>query len=70
MEQISKETLIEDLLQILPTSVNYLMDRGIRCMRCGEPMWGTLEKACTDKGFTQDEIAVFVNDLNGLLTTV
>lgn len=67
MQTITKEVLIEDLVQLLPTSVNYLMDQGIRCMRCGEPMWGTLEKACLDKGFAQEDIQKFVDDLNSQL---
>lgn len=66
MQEITKETFIEDLVQIVPESVSYLMNKGIRCLRCGEPMWGTLEKACLDKGFSQEDIALFVADLNNL----
>ncbi len=45
-------------------SVKYLMEQGIRCVICGEPIWGTLEEASKEKGFNDEQIAVFVKDLN------
>ncbi len=65
--QITKEIEIEDLVRELPQSVNYLMEKGIRCLRCGEPIWGTLESASKEKGFNESEIDIFVKDLNNLL---
>jgi len=64
--QITKETEIEDLVKLIPNSVVYLMEKGIRCLRCGEPIWGTLESAAKEKGFSDKQIVVFVNDLNKL----
>jgi len=64
---ITKEILIEDLIKILPGSVSYLMENGIRCLRCGEPIWGTLEEAAKEKGFENEKIKIFVNDLNRIL---
>lgn len=64
---ITKEIEIEDLVRELPESVGYLMDKGIRCLRCGEPIWGTLESASKEKGFANNQIDEFVKELNGLL---
>ncbi len=64
---ITKETEIEDLVNILPDSVVYLREKGIRCLRCGEPIWGSLEKASKEKGFNDDDINQFVKDLNEML---
>ncbi|MCL6100615.1 MAG: DUF1858 domain-containing protein [Bacteroidetes bacterium] len=50
----------------IPESVTYLMDNGIRCLRCGEPIWGTLEAAAKEKGFDELQIEKFVVDLNKL----
>lgn len=61
---ISKEIEIEDLVKIFPESVTFLMEKGIRCLRCGEPIWGTLENAAKEKGFTENDINGFVNELN------
>ncbi len=63
---VTKDTLIEELVKIIPQSVSYLMEKGIRCIRCGEPIWGTLEEASKEKGFTDKEITEFVDDLNKL----
>ena len=61
--KITKEILIEDLVKELPESISYLMEQGIRCLRCGEPIWGSLESAAKEKGFTDEQIDVFINDL-------
>ena len=64
--EITKNIEIEDLVRILPKAVSYLSDKGIRCLRCGEPIWGTLEEAAKEKGFDDEEIDGFVTDLRQL----
>jgi hypothetical protein len=63
-KNITKEITIEELITIKPESVTYLMEKGIRCLVCGEPIWGTLESAAKDKGFNDSDIEKFVEDLN------
>lgn len=63
---ITKDISIEELVQKLPSSVSYLMEKGIKCLACGEPIWGTLESAAREKGFNDSEIAGFVEDLNSM----
>jgi methionine synthase II (cobalamin-independent) len=65
--RISKEIEIEDLVKLLPQSVSYLREKGIRCLRCGEPIWGTLEEAAAEKGFNLHDVDKFVQDLNSHL---
>ncbi len=64
--EISREILIEDLVNNYPFSVKYLMEKGIRCIMCGEPIWGTLEEACQEKGFPDDKIDAIVEEMNSL----
>ena len=64
---IKKDTSIEDLVNALPASVKYLSEKGIKCISCGEPIWGTLEEAATEKGFEKEDIETFVRDLNKLM---
>ncbi len=64
---ITKEIEIEDLLDILPEAVAFLRNNGIRCLQCGEPIWGTLEEATREKGFSSEKIDEFVTELNGML---
>lgn len=61
---ITKEIYIEDLVRDYPGAVTYLMEKGIRCLMCGEPIWGTLESAAKEKGFNDEDIEVFVKELN------
>ncbi len=62
--KITKDIEIEDLVNELPESVGYLRVEGIRCLRCGEPIWGSLENAAKEKGYNHKEIERFVKDLN------
>ena len=63
---INKEIEIEDLVNDYPYSVKYLAEQGIRCIACGEPIWGTLEEAAKEKGFDDEKIAFFVDEMNEL----
>jgi len=65
---ITKDIQIEVLVEQYPFSVRYLMEKGIRCIMCGEPIWGTLEEAPLEKNFDQETIAGFINDLNNMAT--
>lgn len=66
MEKITPDITIEELVAELPASVMYLMEKGIKCIACGEPIWGTLESAAKEKGFDDGQIAEFVEELNKL----
>jgi len=65
--KITKDISIEDLVEVLPASVHYLMEEGIKCIACGEPIWGTLEEAAKEKGFGEEDINRFVADLSELM---
>ncbi len=61
--EITKDILIEELVENYPFSVRYLMEKGIRCIMCGEPIWGTLEEAAKEKGFDDETIQGFVDEM-------
>ena len=65
--KITKDILIEDLIDMLPDSVTYLMNQHIKCVACGEPIWGTLEQAAKGKGYNEDDIERFVSELNAMM---
>ncbi len=62
--KITKDIEIEDLVKILPEAVSYLRVEGIRCLRCGEPIWGSLEVAAKEKGFEDKDVDKFVKELS------
>lgn len=64
--EITKDISIEELVELKKEAVRYLSQKGIKCIACGEPIWGTLEEAAREKGFREDEIVSFVRELNAL----
>ncbi|NHB67692.1 DUF1858 domain-containing protein [Perlabentimonas gracilis] len=63
---ITKDILVEDLVEELPDSVIFLRERGLVCILCGEPVWGTLNELAKSKNFTDDQIDEVVVQLNRL----
>jgi hypothetical protein len=44
--------LVEDLVATYPELIGPLANRGVVCLVCGEPYWGTLEELAAAKGIT------------------
>ena len=63
---ITRRILIEDLVNQIPASVSYLLKKGIKCLACGEPVWGTLEEAAREKGLSDADLNTFVAQLQAL----
>lgn len=55
---ISKEMLIEDLVQQFPELIGPLKDEGIVCLACGEPVWGTLGDQAAEEGIADIDAVV------------
>lgn len=65
--QITKQIEIEDLVRNYPASIKFLAEKGIKCIACGEPIWGTLEEAAQEKEFSETEINSIVSELKNYL---
>ncbi len=63
---ISRDISIEELVERVPASVAFLRDKGITCIICGEPVWGTLYELALQKGFSESEIDELVSDIEKL----
>jgi len=48
--QVTLDTSIEDLVKEYPEAVGFLTRQGIRCIRCGEPLWCTLGELLEEEG--------------------
>jgi methionine synthase II (cobalamin-independent) len=64
--KIERQITIEDLVEHFPFSVRYLAEHGIRCIACGEPIWGTLEEACHEKEMSDEKIDRIVEELQSM----
>jgi len=66
---ITKDTLIEDLVQHHPQLIRPLRIEGIICLACGEAVWGSLGEQALEKGLDNiDEIVSKMNELIRLST--
>jgi len=50
---IDENVRIEELVEAMPVAVRILAEKGIVCIRCGEPYWGTLKELAAEKGITE-----------------
>ena len=67
MRTITRKDEIEFILKGIPDALPYLMKKRVCGINCGEAVWGILETAAKEKGFTDSEIDNIVNDLNNIL---
>lgn len=61
--EITKNIEIEELVRNYPASIKFLAEKGIKCVACGEPIWGTLEEEAKEKGIVDETIDKIVDDL-------
>jgi methionine synthase II (cobalamin-independent) len=66
---ITSDTYIEEIIKIIPDSILYLQQKGIKCIACGEPVWGTLKDAADLKKITAQELSAIVSELNQMIET-
>ncbi len=68
--KITRDISIEELIREYPGSVRMLMQWGIKCLACGEAIWGTLAAAAAEKAFSDGQIDELVDDLNKSCATM
>jgi len=64
VNRFDKDTAIEDLIEIFPGAIPLLSKYGIRCLICGEPTWGTIKEAASEKGITGKKLVEVLDLLN------
>lgn len=68
MSTIDRNSLIEDIVIKYPEAVDPLMRHGIKCIECGEPIWGTFGEAADEKGLSDEKIDVALKDINNIIS--
>jgi hypothetical protein len=53
--EIGPDISIEELVDRFPRSVSFLMERGVVCIKCGEPAWGALGNFIANAGLDVPE---------------
>ena len=52
---VDEMTRVEELVEACPEAVKVLLREGVRCIRCGEPVWGTLGELLEQSGVPDPE---------------
>jgi len=65
---INADIKIDDLISLYPDAVGFLIKKGLPCVVCGEPFWGTLAELAQQKGFNDSEIEALVTEFNELIS--
>ena len=61
MKEITKETLIGDILNMDPTTAPYFLEMGMHCLGCPSARGESLEQACLVHGVDVDELVGKLN---------
>ncbi len=67
MEAIRRSTPIEDMIRNYPASVRFMVEKGLPCYVCGEPVWGTFEEVARQSGKSERDIDLLVDELKAHL---
>ncbi len=59
--QITKDTLIGDILTMDPTTAPYFLEMGMHCLGCPSARGESLEQACMVHGVDADELVEKIN---------
>ena len=59
--EITKDTLIGDILTMDPTTAPYFLEMGMHCLGCPASRGESLEMACMVHGVDADELAEKLN---------
>ncbi|HEX2925767.1 MAG TPA: DUF1858 domain-containing protein [Ruminiclostridium sp.] len=62
MAQITKDTMIGDILDLDRTTAPFFMEMGMHCLGCPASRGETLEQACMVHGVNADEMVKKLND--------
>ena len=64
MDKIDRTSTIEEIVEKYPQLIGPLREHGIVCIRCGEPIWGTLEEIAAEKNVRDiDALVEFLNQI-------
>jgi len=62
---VTLDIQVEDLAASFPEAVGFLTKKGVRCIRCGEPIWGTLGELLKMEGVKNPQL--LVDELNAYI---
>ena len=62
---ITRDMFVEDMLLDYPQSNQFFLDKGLRCLKCGEAYWGSVEQFLEESSV--EKIDEMIEELNTML---
>ena len=62
MAQITKDTIILDVLKLDPGTAPFFLEIGMHCLGCPSASGESVEQACAVHGVDADELVAKIND--------
>jgi hypothetical protein len=56
--KVSLDTPVEELVEHFPEAVGFLSRNGVRCIRCGEPLWCSLGELLKEEGIENPQYLI------------
>lgn len=69
MEAVRRSITIEDLARDYPSVFRFMIEKGLPCIICGEPVWGTFEEVASRGRKSETEIDVLIEELKSRVQT-
>jgi len=60
-QPVSLDEPVEDIVERFPKASAFLLERGVICIRCGEPAWCALRELVEEKGLDGEAIVAELN---------
>ncbi|GAB4169862.1 MAG: hypothetical protein Kow00108_03710 [Calditrichia bacterium] len=64
---ITADTTIEEIVERYPELIKPLREFGIKCIVCGEPIWGTLHENAREKQIPEEKFEQILRELNRII---
>lgn len=63
---ITRDMTVGEIVELVPDSVDVLLEYGLHCVGCGASMWETLEEGALGHGMSEDLLESLLEELNEL----
>jgi len=65
--EVTRQTIIGDIVRRYPFSVEVFMDYGVHCVGCHVSDFETLEQGILGHGFSEGELLELIDELNEII---
>jgi len=67
--QVTRQTMIGEVVQKYPSSVEIMLKMGLHCFGCNVSLWESLESGCKGHNMPDEKIESIVTELNKFVAT-